>query len=208
MIDDNRNSRFYIYAHIRPDKNEVFYIGKGKGRRAYDGKTGRNRYWKNIVKKNNGLFTVQILAENLIESLAFELEKELIKQFRERGVKLCNITDGGEGSSGYKHHEEHKQKMRVKHSGNNNPMYGRTRENCPAYGKTGINAPSYGRTGDKHPNSKPVLQIDKLTGEIIKVFSCTWEAQRELGINNSNISSCCNGKFKVKSAGGYIWRYL
>lgn len=44
---------FYLYRHIRHDKNEPFYIGIGRTRnyeRAFR-KTSRNKFWKNIVSK-------------------------------------------------------------------------------------------------------------------------------------------------------------
>ena len=63
----------------------------------------------------------------------------------------------------------------------------------------------YGKTGEKFPRSKPVNQIDKQTGQVIKTWPCTMEVQRVLGIANPNISACCSGK--IKSCGGYIWRY-
>ena len=47
-----------------------------------------------------------------------------------------------------------------------------------------------------------------LEGEFIKTYPSVTEAERETGITNSNISSCCNGKHGYKSAGGYIWKYL
>ena len=53
--------------------------------------------------------------------------------------------------------------------------------------------------------SKPVLQIDKTTNEVIAEFPSTMEVQRQLGINNSSISQCCNGK--RNTAGGFKWRY-
>lgn len=53
--------------------------------------------------------------------------------------------------------------------------------------------------------NKPVLQIDKLTGEIIREWTCQSDVEMELGIYQGNISKCCNGKRKL--AGGYIWRY-
>ena len=53
--------------------------------------------------------------------------------------------------------------------------------------------------------SKQVKMFDKSTGELLASFPSTMEAKRVTGINNCNISQCCNGK--RKSAGGYIWRY-
>ena len=53
--------------------------------------------------------------------------------------------------------------------------------------------------------SKQVQMFDKSTGELLATFPSTNEAGRVTGINQSNISECCNGK--RKSACGYIWRY-
>ena len=59
----------------------------------------------------------------------------------------------------------------------------------------------YGKTGELHYRSKFVLCIE--TG---KIYGSTHEAERELGIKQSSISLCCNGKYK--SAGGYTWKYV
>ena len=56
--------------------------------------------------------------------------------------------------------------------------------------------------GEAH--SKKVLQFTKSV-EFIREWPSTREAGRELGITNSHICGCCNGK--LKSAGGYIWKY-
>ena len=53
--------------------------------------------------------------------------------------------------------------------------------------------------------SKPVLQIDKNTGEVIKEYPSTKEVERQLGIARGHITECAKGK--AKSAGGYIWKY-
>ena len=53
--------------------------------------------------------------------------------------------------------------------------------------------------------SKQVKMFDKSTGGLLTTFPSLMEAVRVTGINQGNISSCCNGK--KKSAGGYIWRY-
>ena len=54
-------------------------------------------------------------------------------------------------------------------------------------------------------NSKQVQMFDKSTGELLDTFPSTMEAWRVTGIAQSHISSCCLGK--LKSAGGYKWRY-
>ena len=59
-----------------------------------------------------------------------------------------------------------------------------------------------------HPSlSKPVLQINPNTNEIIAEFPSIKEVERQFGFLHSNISRCCNGKPKRKTAYGYIWRY-
>jgi len=75
-----------------------FYIGKGSIKRS---KTicGRNTYWKNIVNKADG-FKVEYFVKDVDEELAFLVEMEAIDAFRKRGITLCNLTDGGEGTKG------------------------------------------------------------------------------------------------------------
>jgi hypothetical protein len=82
----------YVYGHYRNDTNQLFYIGKGTGDRAWHTRR-RNKYWNNIVKKHG--FTVKILEDGLTEEQAFETEKKLIAQV---GLEnLANLTEGGDG---------------------------------------------------------------------------------------------------------------
>ena len=97
---------YYVYMYYVVDTNEVFYIGKGKGNRAYTGK--RNKFCEDM--KNTHNWAVKILDEGLSESESFELEMEYIKEFRE-GNRLTNQTDGGDGTSGYIMTDEAKKKI-------------------------------------------------------------------------------------------------
>lgn len=56
----------------------------------------------------------------------------------------------------------------------------------------------------KGVNAKKILQFTK-SGEFIREWQSSYEASRQLGIARSSICSCCNGK--LKSAGGYVWKY-
>jgi hypothetical protein len=104
---------FYVYEHIRPDTGMVFYVGKGSGWRS--GITQhRNQYWKNVVNKAGG-FIAKKIVENIDEELAFLCEQERIDQLKRLGIKLTNLTDGGEGSSNPS--EESRKKMSEAHSG-------------------------------------------------------------------------------------------
>lgn len=55
--------------------------------------------------------------------------------------------------------------------------------------------------------SKPVLQIDKTTNEVISEFTSIMEVERQLGISCSNISECCNNKPHHNTAYGFKWKY-
>lgn len=87
---------FYVYRHIRLDTNTPFYIGKGKGYRAYI-KTNRNSYWNNIVSSVG--YKVEIVIINLTETEAFAEESSLIKLYKSFGHCEANLSDGGEGPS-------------------------------------------------------------------------------------------------------------
>ena len=64
-----------------------------------------------------------------------------------------------------------------------------------------------GLSYDKMFTRKPVKQIS-LEGKLIKIWGSSTEAREKLGINNSNIISCCRNKGKQPfTAGGFKWDY-
>jgi hypothetical protein len=104
---------YYTYAYLRED-GTPYYIGKGKGSRAY--------------KKSNRVFPpppksrIILLKENLTEQEAFRHEKYMIAVFGRKDLGtgiLHNRTDGGDGVSGAKlpKTEEHKKKISNSHIG-------------------------------------------------------------------------------------------
>jgi len=90
---------FYVYFHLKEDTGEIFYVGKGKNKRAFS-RHGRNDYWSNIVNKHG--LKVVIITESLTNKEACELEKHYIKEFGrlDSGGILVNMTDGGDGVIG------------------------------------------------------------------------------------------------------------
>ena len=119
--------KYFIYRHVRLDKNEVFYVGVGTKytdkrapnanpyRRAYL-KAPRNPFWKNIVAKTK--YEVDIIYESDSYEYIEEKEKEFIKLYgrRELGTgTLCNMTDGGKGQKNV-HLRVHSQKTKDKMS--------------------------------------------------------------------------------------------
>jgi hypothetical protein len=106
------------YAHYKPD-GTMFYIGKGSVRRAYS-KAGRNVVWNRTVEKHGG-FKVEILCRWSTEQEAFDHEIFLIDTIKKMGVPLVNIAEGGLGSTGFRHTEEHKT-LKKKMMLERNPM--------------------------------------------------------------------------------------
>ena len=82
---------YYVYSHTRKDNGKCFYIGKGKGRRAYTSQH-RNKHWNSIVNKCG--YDVSILVNSISEDKALELERSFISQL---GLDtLSNATPGGD----------------------------------------------------------------------------------------------------------------
>ena len=101
---------FFVYVDCKPD-GTPFYVGKGRYLRVQI---------KNRVNKHHSSICAKYpdwergLAFMGTESDALKKEMELIAKFGRVNSgtgTLCNLTDGGEGSSGFKHSEESKKKI-------------------------------------------------------------------------------------------------
>ena len=113
--------KFYVYEHWRPDTDECFYVGKGRGKRA-NSMYGRNRHHKFIQSKLSSMgmcVEVRIVAGELTEDEAFNLEIERIKFWKQYGINIVNLTDGGEGQFGRKLSEESRIKIGIASKGRN-----------------------------------------------------------------------------------------
>ena len=139
------SKQFYAYVHARPETIEasgIFYVGKGHGKRAWD-LGDRNLHHTHISAKYGSENILIGKLDCSSEQIAFDLEVGLIKCLRRNGVKLANMTNGGEGTVGYvqteeakinqsnvmsgrKASDETKEKMKLAHSGDRNHFYGRT----------------------------------------------------------------------------------
>jgi len=75
-----------------------------------------------ICKYGSDNFIFKIIEILPTEEVALSKEIEWISLLRSAGYKLYNLTEGGDGSSGYKHTAESIAKM----TGSNNAFYGKT----------------------------------------------------------------------------------
>lgn len=90
-MDDDVIRCFYVYKHVDSATGVPFYVGKGRGRRAYH-KSNRTQVWKDRVASLKDGYDVEIVEEDLTERAAYGLEFDLISELQE---KLANQTAGG-----------------------------------------------------------------------------------------------------------------
>jgi hypothetical protein len=162
---------FYIYRHIRLDKNIPFHIGKGSGNRAFS-KYNRNKYWHNIVNKVG--YKVEIIIHSLEEKQAFAKEIEFIKLYKSMGYCETNLTNGGEGGSGCVRSEETKKRVGDAKRGIPSPKRGKSyikQSICQLGSKNHM----YGK-----PNPRRLQVINIITN---KIFDSIKEAAKDSNIS-------------------------
>jgi hypothetical protein len=122
---------FYVYAYIDPRDNTPFYIGKGHGDRDQDHL--RRSVYTNPVHSKRFLYkkirkliaagvqpVIHRVLDNLSEDLAFFWETFFIHALGRRNLgtgSLCNLTNGGEGTSGLLVSAETRRKQSQSHIG-------------------------------------------------------------------------------------------
>ncbi len=88
---------------------------------------------------------------------------------------------------------------RLHTKGSAHPFYGK---HCSEETKKKIRKAT---SEEKNHNAKPVLQINKETGEVMAEFKCIVAAAKTVKTHKNNISAClCN---RQKTAGGFCWKY-
>lgn len=188
---------YYIYFYLRDDFTP-YYVGKGKGYRAWS----KHQSGINLPKDKSKIIIVR---DNLTELQAFILERYYIRWFgRKDNVSgiLRNMTDGGDGCSGYKHTDEHK-----KYISDVLKSHTRTKEHCEAISKSkkgkivkgfirdmnGKNNPNFGK---KQPNSGIINHIKQSKKYLI-------EGIEYLGLSEVmkayNLNSKATVHYRVKS---------
>jgi hypothetical protein len=213
---------WYLYAHKRFDKNEIFYIGIGKKKnygRAYEfNEQKRNNIWNKIFNKTN--IEVLILFDNISKEIAAQKEKELIKLYGRMDLNegsLCNMTDGGDGILNCKRSDITKSKLSLQKIGDKNPMYGKKQSDET---KNKRNKSLTGQVRNLETKIKQSLSTIKsgqakevdvyiyLTNEYIGRYYAISEACRQLGFIHLNGKACQVAKGNRNHVKGYSFRYV
>lgn len=206
------NMKYKIYKLIDPETNEIRYVGRTiqtlpnrlKKHLKADDKTHRVNWIKSL--HNKGFEPkIELICETNTFDDCCELERFYILKYKKLGFKLVNMTDGGDGSIGFKHSDETIIKLKkIAKKRAEDPKYIEALRSC------GLN--QWGSKTEKEKldntlNQKGRLNITQLTidGEFIKEFVSLREIERELGYFRANITPCLKGVFK--QAYGFIWKY-
>ena len=93
-MEKNMQKKYYVYKWYNVDTNEVFYIGKGCGRRSGQ-VTNRNQIFKDYYNTHN--CSVEKLAYFDDEKEALKYENELILFYKSQNQAIANLDNGGKG---------------------------------------------------------------------------------------------------------------
>ena len=112
---------FGVYTHARPN-GIVFYVGKGTRDRSSP--KGRRTAWHKHVVDKYGHENIKVRFYACSSEVnAFKRERKMIKNYRNNGIVLVNITDGGEGAAGRILTKGQRDQIRDKLKGRSRPAH-------------------------------------------------------------------------------------
>jgi hypothetical protein len=161
------DKKYFVYVHYRLDDDEPFYVGKGTRNRDRL-KAQRGDWWKRIVAKHG--YRIERIFYTNYETEAFNRERSLIATLRALGKPLCNLTDGGDGASGFHRTPECIELIAAKQRG------------VPRPWQVGASHQRY--SGD-------IVATEIATGKVVTIKGNAHMAT--LGFNPSNVCKCLKG---------------
>jgi len=176
----------------------------------------RNKHLQNAWNKHGEeSFNFKIISEYDDENIMFLEEKKLI----ENSDNLYNMADGGLGGNTYRGLSEEEYAKRTKALSENllkrfQDPNERRKANCfvnlseeEYNNRTKVwSEAKKGSKNNKYKHSSPVLQIDPMTKEVVKVWKDACEAA-EVGYNREYIVNCCQNKKGYKSHKKFYWQW-
>jgi hypothetical protein len=218
---------YYVYEWYFIDTDNVFYVGKGKGRR-YREQKDRNDKFKNYINKYK--CNVRKVFENLTEDVAYQKEIELIAYYKNIRQCKCNLTDGGDAPPVFRGVNAYNRREVVQLSINGEYIktwqYIQEIEKELNISNAHITACCKGRFGKRSAGgylwiykedydcnktysykrisrAKKVLQYS-LDGYFVKEWESLTQISETLGFMASGISMSISGKYGT--CGGYVWK--
>lgn len=171
---ENKND-FYVYEWFNIDTNEVFYVGKGRGKRYKEVKR-RNQLFLKYYKEHN--VNVRKIKENLSEEEAFSLEKITVDKYKKQNQCQCNLAEeAGTGGCSFIWTDEMK-----KYWSTYNPMKRKEQRERMSKNNPMKNLNSAKKTGEAHKRAVVINGI--------KYPGCI-DAAKTLNVCSYTISTWC-----------------
>ena len=197
---------FTVYRHISPVGKVYIGITCQKVERRWKNGLGyrdSTHIFRAIMKYGWSNFKHEILFTNLTEKEAIYWEQELIRHYKGLGISY-NITDGGEGTSGFRHSSETKSEMsKSKIQFYSNKEHRKHLSNAGKRNKGNKYNRKSGFTKGFY-QMRNVLQFS-LSGEYISKYKSAREASIQTDSNYCQILKCLKGR--GKTANNFIWKY-
>lgn len=205
------SGKYYLYRHIRKDKNEPFYIGIGtsknpecKGKTRYERSYSkqRNKIWKDITNKTE--WEVEILLESDNYDFILEKEIEFIILYGRidlgTGI-LSNLNSGGKGNYNTIASEYKKDRMSKLRKGKVPPNKGVP---CSEAVKLQISQTLLGRKASKEQIEKSVRIRKEKAQE--RGYFMSEEQKKSIGLSNSKLvfQYSLNGDFLGEFASRHV----
>ena len=223
LIDYNYNNWFYVGK----TKNSLNSRYKSHKSILNTSSTLNHKVWNKSLSLGN--IPQIFLLEQTDEFKVDELECWYIKYLKSVGIKLTNLTDGGDGVKGLIFTEQHRTNLSLSRTGKGLGPNPKLSEAVKGVAKPKPKGFGVGRKNStetiqkikdsnkgKHSNNnrtRKVNQIDKNTNLLLNTFNSISEAAMFINPNKfkslrSSIESAVNpNNTKQTTAGGYKWEY-